>query len=603
MLEDRAASSGQHVMSRAGQPRYEWNALPWPELEGKVFKLQKRIYRASSRGDVRLAHSLQRLLVKSTSAKLLAVRRVTQDNSGKRTAGVDGKLALAPKERVELASTLDHRGKSLPVRRVWIPKPGKEEQRPLGIPVIRDRARQALVKLALEPEWEARFEPNSFGFRPGRSCHDAIEAIFDVTKNKTAYVLDADIAGCFDNIDHAALLAKLRTMPAFRRVIRGWLRAGVLDGNVFQETDRGTPQGGVISPLLANIALHGLETDTRAALLPELRRVEKEKRGASGLNPGVYRVIRYADDFVVVHHNREIVLRARGVIGDWLKGIGLELKPSKTRLCHTMERLEEEPPGFDFLGFHVQQVAARDRRQGFKLLIRPSRKAVKRHLLSIREELRRLRGAPQEAVIRKLNPIVKGWSRYYCTAISRKVFERCGHLMHQKLWRWARFRHPHKGERWVKRKYFRSHGGDDWRFMTHDGQFLMRHQDHRIQRHTRVRGDKSPYDGDWVYWAMRRGKYPGISPRAALLIKGQQGRCGHCRRPIGAEDLIEVHHIDGNRQNNARANLALVHRHCHDTIHGTGADDRRRHAEEPDELKSSRPVLEPGEGERSPSPR
>jgi RNA-directed DNA polymerase len=446
MLEGRVAGSSAEVMSPAEAPRYEWNATPWPRLESGVFKLQKRIYRASLRGDTRMVHRLQRLLVNSNSAKLLAARRVTQDNSGKKTAGVDGKLALTPKERMELASTLAIKGKSLPVRRVWIPKPDKDEKRPLGIPVIRDRARQALLKLALEPEWEARFERNSYGFRPGRSCHDAIEAIFDATTKKTAYVLDADIAGCFDNIDQSALLAKMRTFPTFRRVVRGWLKAGVLDGTVFQETDRGTPQGGVISPLLANIALHGLETETRKALLPALRQSEKRRRGGTSLNAGVfYSVIRYADDFVVIHHDLEIILMARKAIEEWLMGMGLELKPSKTRIRHTMETMGEEPAGFNFLGFHVQQVRASDRRKGWKLLIRPSREGVKRHLAAIRQELRRMRGAPQEAVIQRLNPIVKGWSRYYNTAISRKVFEACDHEMHQKLWRWARFKHHRKG--------------------------------------------------------------------------------------------------------------------------------------------------------------
>jgi RNA-directed DNA polymerase len=433
--EDRAVSSSADAVNRAETLRYGWNTFPWPRLEGQVWKLQKRIYRASQRGDTRRVHQLQRLLVHSTSAKLLATRRVTQDNSGKKTAGVDGKVALTPEERIDLASSLSIRGRSLPVRRVWIPKPGKDELRPLGIPVIRDRARQALMKLALEPEWEARFEPNSYGFRPGRSCHDAIEAIFRLTSSKTAYVLDADIAGCFDNIDQSALLAKLRTIPSFRRISREWLKAGVLDGNVFQATDRGTPQGGVISPLLANIALHGLEAETKAALLPDLRRAEKARRGRPTLYPGAYSIVRYADDFVVVHRTHEVILKAREVIGEWLKGMGLELKPSKTRICHTLEDLGDTPAGFDFLGFHVRQHKVRDRRSGFKVIIRPSRKGVKRHLSSIREELRRMRGAPQEAVIRKLNPLVKGWSRYYCTVVSRKTFEACDHRMHQKLWR------------------------------------------------------------------------------------------------------------------------------------------------------------------------
>jgi RNA-directed DNA polymerase len=224
----------------------------------------------------------------SRAATCLAVRRVTQDNQGKRTAGVDGVANLAPVERLDLAATLRPISKARPVRRVWIPKPGKTEKRPLGIPTMRNRAEQTLARLALEPEWEARFEPNSYGFRPGRSCHDAIGAIFITINRKPKYVLDADIASCFDRIDHQALLRKLGTFPALRRVVRGWLKAGVLEGVELSPTTAGTPQGGAISPLLANVALHGLETAVRAAF-PRSRRIDGKQLTWQPT------VIRYAD--------------------------------------------------------------------------------------------------------------------------------------------------------------------------------------------------------------------------------------------------------------------------------------------------------------------
>jgi RNA-directed DNA polymerase len=234
-------------MSHDHGHRYEWNTIPWRKLEVRVCKLQRRIYQATTRGETQKARKLQKLLAASWSAKSLAVRRVTQENTGKKTAGVDGIKSLTPPQRLKLISALDLHEPAKPVRRMWIPKPGKLEERPLGIPIMQDRATQALVKLALEPEWEAKFEPHSFGFRPGRSCPDAIEHIFDVISKQPRYVLDADIASCFDKINQAALLDKINTSPHFARPIKEWLKAGVVDRGIFMPTDEGTPQGGVIT--------------------------------------------------------------------------------------------------------------------------------------------------------------------------------------------------------------------------------------------------------------------------------------------------------------------------------------------------------------------
>jgi RNA-directed DNA polymerase len=286
MAKRKARQDSQQAVDPTSEA---WRKLPWRKFEQHVYRIQKRIYRANQRGNTRAVHKLQKLLMKSEAARLLAVRRVTQDNQGKKTAGIDGVKAVPPKERLVMAEQIHpkhwkgHPPK--PVRRVWMPKPGKAERRPLGIPTMLDRNKQALVKLALEPEWEAVVEPNSYGFRPGRSCHDAIEQIHNCIRRKPKYVLDADIKGCFDHINQTALLKKLHTFPLLSQAIGAWLKAGVLEGTVFTPTEAGTAQGGVISPLLANIALDGMEQAITAGY-PKGHRVEKPM------------LVRYADDFL-----------------------------------------------------------------------------------------------------------------------------------------------------------------------------------------------------------------------------------------------------------------------------------------------------------------
>lgn len=553
--------------------RYKWNEISWRKLERNTFKLQKRIYQASQNGDVKLMHSLQRLMLNSNSAKLLSVRKVTQDNRGKKTAGIDGVSGLNQNQRLRLAEEMNLHGKAKPVRRIMIPKSSGSEMRPLGIPTIEDRAKQALVKMAIEPEWEAKFEPNSYGFRPGRSCHDAREAIFGALKRKTAYVLDADISGCFDNIDHKALLEKLKTISTIRRNIKGWLEAGVMENNTFYRSDKGTPQGGVISPLLANVALHGLEYETKKALAQDLFQHMKDKHGKASfmLSQPAMSVIRYADDFVIIHESKDIVTKAKSFVEKWLSGIGLELKESKTHTSHTLKSIDEQKPGFDFLGYTVRQFAVNCNKQGYKLLIKPSRVSQKNHRRVIRDKLRMMRGENQATIISRLNPIIKGWCRYYVPAVSRKVFELESHLTHCKLWKWALWQHPHKGQRWIKAKYFRKCGNDKWRFMTPKNEILVRHSDFHIKRHVKVTGTKSPYDGDFIYWAKRLGHSLEIPQRVARLLKIQQGKCNECQFYFKDTDHMEVHHRDQNRHHNNIDNLVLLHNHCHDHLHKMGS--------------------------------
>jgi RNA-directed DNA polymerase len=537
----------------------DWNTLPWKDIQRNVFRLQRRIYRAARRGDVKRVHSLQRLLLCSWSARCLAVRRVTQDNRGKRTPGVDGVASLTPHQRMQMVAQLRNLATHTPapLRRMYIPKPGKQERRGLAVPTMLDRALQTLVKLALEPEWEARFEPNSYGFRPGRSPHDAIEAVFNFIRLKPKYVFDADITKCFDNISHDVILDRLHAIRPVARLARGWLKTGILDHGEYIFPEAGTAQGGPLSPLLANVALHGLET----ALC---------KAAPSKAPPGV---IRFADDFVILHHDLETLKRLVGVAQEWLAGIGLELNHEKTRITHTLEP-HEGMVGFDFLGFHVRQYPKGKHRTptyrgvpGFKTLIKPSRQALQRHRDQMRQVIQQHQGAPQAAMVHLLNPIIQGWANCFQHCVAKRDFQILDNVLYHQLTRWARYRHPRKSGKWCYYRYWRKVNG---RVRFSDGQSVLSfHQTTTVSRHVKVQSDKSPFDGDWVYWSTWLGRDPAKPRRVTRLLKQQRGHCAHCGLRFMAEDVMEVHHRDSNHTNNRRENLALLHGHCHDAVHGT----------------------------------
>jgi len=572
----------------------EWQSINWRTLERRVFKLQKRIFKASQRGDEKAVRRLQKTLMKSWSARCLAVRRVTQDNQGKKTPGVDGVKSLTPQQRLSLISQLKLGKKAAPTRRLWIPKPGTQEKRPLGIPTIKERALQALVKLALEPEWEARFEVNSFGFRPGRSCHDAVEAIFNAIRYKAKYVLDADIAKCFDKIDHKALLDKLHTFPSIRHQIKAWLKAGVMDGKTLFPTEEGTPQGGILSPLLANVALHGMEN-----------RIKQTFKKAI--------LIRYADDFVILHEDLSTVQKCQEIIADWLKDMGLTLKPSKTRLAHTLNEHGNEQPGFDFLGFNVRHFPVGQHHTGkntygkplgFKTIITPSKAKQKEHYEAIAEIIEAHKGANQATLIKLLNPVISGWSNYYSTVVSKEAFSHQDYLIFQKLVAWAKHRHADKSWEWISRKYWQTIGGDKWVFATRsedkDPQILRKHNATPIVRHIKVKGDVSPFNGDFIYWSTRMGKHPEAPHRVSKLLKWQKGKCALCELFFRYGDVMEIDHkiprLQGGKDE--YRNLQLLHRHCHDVktaldrVAG-GVHDKHQITEEPDKSKGLRPVLKP----------
>jgi RNA-directed DNA polymerase len=462
-----------------------------------------------------------------------------------------------------------------------------------------DRAGQALAKLALEPEWEAKFEPNSYGFRPGRSCHDAIAAIHASINQQDKYVLDADIEKCFDQICHRALVNKLHTFPSLSRTITAWLKAGVMDGEELFPTETGAPQGGVLSPLLMNVALHGLETAITAAF-PAFK-------GGRRWQP---RVIRYADDLVVFHRDYDAIVQAQDLASRWLQEMGLTLKPSKTRIGHTLHPVDGTA-GFDFLSFHIRQYpvgrtktgkTGQGKPLGFTTHSKPSKASQRRHIRQMHEEVRCLRASSQEVLIKRLNPIIQGWSNYYATGASKQTFVSMDNALYANLRRWAHRRHPDKSAWWISEKYWHPRQGQ-WTFKTANGIQLRRHSATAIRRHTKVAGTRSPYDGDWVYWASRLGRHPETPRKWAILLKRQNGRCSWCGLYFKhGEDLVELDHIIPKSQggDGKTTNLQLLHGHCHDVKTAQdkaveGTRDQSHITEEPCERKRTCTVLKPSQ--------
>nr|YP_009730060.1 group II intron reverse transcriptase/maturase [Leucocryptos marina]BBQ05390.1 group II intron reverse transcriptase/maturase [Leucocryptos marina] len=519
-----------------------WRSINWEKVRLRVNKIQCAIYRNSSLGktNLRMIKKLQRILINSYDARLLAVRKVCQENKGRRSAGIDGIKNVNLDFRFLLTHFLRPYGDSSAIRRVWILK-NKTEMRPLGIPTIWDRCVQHLVLQALEPEWEAKFEANSFGFRPGRSCHDAVYAIEKYLRRCQygCYVLDADIRKCFDSISHERILNQIsHSDPFIVKQIDAWLKAGILSEGEITYPDEGTPQGGIISPLLANIALHGLEYIVQKYFNSpylEQKAIDKRYLHVSPL------VVRYADDFVVLHQNRFAVTCIKAHIVEWLKnqGTGLELHDGKTKIVHTGDKIKNsgEPPGFDFLGFRfvhkIKSYGTLKNRRFYNLKVYVGEKGIKKHKENIKNIFKEGKSWSQGRLIETLNSVIYGVCEYWKYTNQGRLFNLLDAFIFEQCLLWIKKRHKNKKSfDQLFRKYFQRYSEPYkgitgaiglnmvkkrppvWRFMTSEWNHKLDKPKHLLGKYTYICGKDAsytnptigratPYDGATQFWALK----------------------------------------------------------------------------------------------------
>jgi RNA-directed DNA polymerase len=527
-----------------------WDNIDWPKVHRHVRRLQARIVKAWQVGDHGQAKALQWLLTHSFSGRALAVKRVT-DNRGKRTPGVDGVTWSTPGAKLAAVSSLRRRGYvPSPLRRIYIPK-ANGKKRPLGIPTMLDRAMQALYLLALQPVAEVTADRNSYGFRPERSTADARGQCFTVLARKAsaAWVLEGDIRACFDELSHDWMLANIPTDTA---LLQKWLKAGFMEGGRLFPTDSGTPQGGIISPTLANMTLDGLEAELEAHF---------GQRGTPRKARYKVNLCRYADDFVVTGVSRDFLEHeVKPVIERFMAERGLELSPEKTRITSITD-------GFDFLGWNFRKY------QG-TLLIKPSKESVKAVLNKVRGIVKANKMAKQGSLLRLLNPVLRGWANYHRVAVAKKTFNFVDHQVWRLLWWWAKRRHPKKVRPWIKARYYQRIGGRAGVFATETARLVFLNQI-PIRRHVKIRGDANPFDpSQAAYFDQRRRRRlgQGLSGRRVLhaLWKRQDGICPICLQPFASDGewLTPGRVAKGPSSDGVPAGRKLLHPNCHHQLLG-----------------------------------
>jgi len=538
----------------------DWRQIRWDKCHQQVRRLQIRIVKAVQEGRWNKVKTLQHLLTHSFSGKAIAVKRVTE-NRGKATPGIDGETWSTPESKAKAITMLTRRGyQPLPMRRIHIPKKNGKK-RPLSIPTMKDRAMQALYKLALEPVAETIADKQSYGFRSQRSTKDAIERCFNVLsfKRSADWILEADITGCFDNISHDWLLSNV---PMDKVILSKWLKAGYMEKGSLKPTLAGTPQGGIISPILANMALDGLEK-----VLSDKFPMKRSSR----LKTFKVNFVRYCDDFVVTGRSRELLEEeVKPVVAEFLATRGLTLSSEKTKITHIKD-------GFDFLGQNV-------RKYNGKLLIKPSKDSVKSLLEKVRDIAKSNKSVPQVHLISLLNPVIRGWVNYHRHIVSKKTFTYVRHQLWTITWNWSRRRHPNKNCKWIKNKYYTTIGNRDWVFQSpppkgkkegkSKGLTLEDPTIVPIRRHPRIHAEANPFDPSWEIYFEKRASLmmmDSLSRQKKVLSvwRSQKKICPVCKQGFSKEVGWHMHHILEKSKGGTDkvSNLVMVHPNCHRQIH------------------------------------